>query len=60
MELSADELRDYIDRCTALSNRIEKLDAPHATEKKVYRKRLKMCRDLYLFALEYKNNEQDQ
>lgn len=58
LELPSDELKGYIDRCDALRIRIEELDGKtHATEKKVYLKRLKMCRDLYVFSLEYKSKE---
>ena len=59
MGLPAAELKEYIARCDKLQERIDKLDGPQAeTERKVYTKRLKMCRDLYLFALEYKENKQ--
>lgn len=59
MGLSAAELREYVTRCDILQERIGKLDGPQAeTERKVYTKRLKMCRDLYQFALEYKENKE--
>lgn len=55
MELSTAELKEYVDRCDKLMDRIDKPDGlQSATEKKVYSKRLKMCRDLYEFALEHK------
>ncbi len=49
MVFSADELRDLVGRCDRLKPRIEKLDE---SQRKVYLKRLQMCRDLYLFVLE--------
>jgi len=55
MGLSEADLKDYIDRCDNLQERIGELDgAKGETERKVYTKRLKMCRDLYVFALNYK------
>jgi len=55
MTLSIAELKEYIARCDALLDRIDKPDGLQtATEKKVYTKRLKMCRDLYDFTLEHK------
>jgi hypothetical protein len=55
MILSSEELQDHIDRCDKLLDRIDELDGLQgATERKVYTKRLKMCRDLYDFALQYK------
>jgi len=59
MELSVAELKDRIERCDALQERINNLQGPQAeTEKKVYTKRLKMCRELYKFALEYKEHKE--
>ena len=50
MDLSAAELKDNIDRCDNLQERINELNGSEgATERKVYTKRLKMCRDLYEF-----------
>ncbi len=49
--MSRDELKDLINRCDKLLPSIEKLDE---TRKKVFLKRLKMCRDLYAFVLETK------
>jgi len=58
MELSVAELKDRIERCDKLQERINNLQGPQAeTEKKVYTKRLKMCRELYKFALEYKEHK---
>ena len=54
--LSAEELKDYIERCDVLHDGInEEGGLQGETEKKVYTKRLKMCRDIYEFTLEYKN-----
>ena len=59
MELSVAELKDRIERCDKLQERINKLEGPQAeTEKKVYTQRLKMCRELYKFALEYKEHKE--
>ncbi len=52
--MSRDELKDLVDRCDKLRPRIEKLDE---TQRKVYLKRLKMCRDLYAFVLETKEKQ---
>jgi hypothetical protein len=49
MALTKTELKGLIDRCDRLKPRIERLDESAA---KVYLKRLKMCKDLYVFALE--------
>ncbi len=46
-----DELKKLVERCDKLRLRIEQLDE---TQRKVYLKRLKMCRDLYAFVLESK------
>ncbi len=51
MPLTAEELQRLIDRCDKLKPRIEKLDE---TTAKVYLKRLKMCRELFVFVLESK------
>ncbi len=53
-EMTADELKKIIDRCDRLMPRIEKLDE---TQKKVYRRRLQMCRELYAFMLESKETK---
>ena len=58
MELSVAELKERIERCDKLQERINKLEGPRAdSEKKVFTKRLKMCRELYQFALEYKEHK---
>ncbi len=49
MVLTADELNDLLGRCDRLKPQIEKLDE---SQKKVHLKRLRMCRDLYIFVLE--------
>jgi len=54
MEFSAGELRNLIARCDALKPRIERLDEP---QRKVTLKRLQMCRDLYVYLLEAKENQ---
>lgn len=51
MGFTEGELKELIDRCDRLKPVIDKLDE---TERKVYRKRLKMCRDLFNFVLESK------
>jgi hypothetical protein len=51
MSFTPEELKILVGRCDALRPRIEKLDE---TQKKVYLKRLKMCRDLLDFVLETK------
>ncbi len=52
--LSRDELTNLVARCDKLRPLIEKLDE---TQRKVYLKRLKMCRDLYAFVLETKETQ---
>ena len=51
MALPKEELRSLVNRCDKLRPRMEKLDE---SASKVYLKRLQMCRDLYVFALESK------
>ncbi len=51
---SPDELRNLIARCDKLKPLIEKLDE---TQRKVFLKRLQLCRDLFSFALESKEKE---
>jgi hypothetical protein len=48
MLLSEDELGGLVDRCDKLKPRIEELDE---VQRKVYLKRLKMCRDLFEYVL---------
>jgi hypothetical protein len=52
--IPADELKKLIERCDQLKLRIDKLDE---TQRKVYLKRLQMCRDLYAFVLESKEKK---
>lgn len=54
MSLSVDELRTLVRRCDDLKPRIDGLEE---TERKVFAKRLKMCRDLYQYVLDAKNRE---
>ena len=56
MLLSTNELKEYIARCDTLQGRINELEG--GTERKVYGKRLKMCRDLYEFTLNYKDKKE--
>jgi hypothetical protein len=51
MTLSSEELRGFIDRCDAMKPQIAKLPEPG---RKVYLRRLQMCRDLYAFTLDAK------
>jgi hypothetical protein len=48
MQFTDDELRSLVDRCDKLKPLIEGLDE---TQKKVYLKRLAMCRNLFEFML---------
>ena len=57
--LSSEVLREYVGRCDKLHERINELKASEGESgKKVYTKRLKMCRDIYKFALDYKSKEE--
>jgi hypothetical protein len=58
MELSPDQLRSYIDRCNDLESRIHELNGQKGSEKKVYATRLKMCKDLYVYTLEFREKEE--
>ena len=51
MSFSKDELKSLIARCEKLKSVIEKLDE---STKKVYLRRLQLCRDLFVFVLESK------
>ena len=55
MHLSVSELVALTEACDRLEKVIARLDE---TERKVFKKRLQMCRNLYLFVLETKRNEQ--
>jgi hypothetical protein len=54
MTYSERELKDLIARSDRLKPFIEKLDE---SQRKVYRKRLAMCRDLFVFVLETKEKK---
>ena len=54
MIFSPDELRNLIARCDKLKPTVEKLDE---TQRKVFLKRLQLCRDLFLFVLESKEKK---
>ena len=49
MALPMEELRSLVSRCDRLRPQIEKLDE---SQRKVYSRRLQVCRDLYQFVLE--------
>lgn len=51
--LSIQELKELINRCDGLRPRIEKLEE---SQRKVALKRLKMCRDLFVYVLNSKEN----
>jgi len=55
MALSVGELAQLIERCDKLQKVIE---TQEESLKKVYLKRLQMCRNLYVYVLEYKKNGQ--
>jgi hypothetical protein len=57
LSLGVEELKNLIQRCDKLKPRIEALDE---SPRKVYLKRLQLCRDLYLFVLESKEQEKLQ
>ena len=49
MALPMDELKALVSRCDRLKPQIEKLDE---SQRKVYSRRLQVCRDLYQFVIE--------
>lgn len=49
MNMSADELKKALERCAALQSVIEGLEA---TPRKIYLKRLQMCRNLFSYMLD--------
>ncbi|HEY5523175.1 MAG TPA: hypothetical protein VIK21_08290 [Desulfuromonadaceae bacterium] len=55
MALSMPELQKLIERCNSLQKIIE---TEEETVRKVFLKRLQMCRNLYVFVLETKMQEQ--
>jgi hypothetical protein len=54
MAMTPQELQALVDRADRLLPRIERLDE---TQRKVFLKRLRMCRDLYQFVLEEKSKK---
>ncbi len=57
MALSGNELEALIGRCERLQKVIEQQDE---TVRKVFLKRLQLCKDLYVYVLEAKNSEKLQ
>ena len=57
MALSAEELKTLVERCDRLQKEI---DAEEETVRKVFTKRLGLCRNLYTFVLETKQQEQQK
>ncbi|NTV50403.1 MAG: hypothetical protein HGB32_05785 [Geobacteraceae bacterium] len=57
MSLSIPELKKLVERCDVLQKTIEKEDE---TVRKVFLKRLQLCKNLYIFVLESKAQEQKQ
>ena len=55
MALSVPELNQLIEHCAALEKIV---DTQEESVRKVYLKRLQLCRNLYAYVLEYKKNEQ--
>jgi hypothetical protein len=55
MVFTIDELKGLVGRCDKLKPQIEKLDE---SQRKVYLKRLRMCRDLYFYVLESREKKQ--
>lgn len=55
MVFTDNELKDLVIRCDRLKPQIEKFDE---SQRKVYLKRLQMCRDLYIFVLESREKKQ--
>lgn len=51
MTFSPEELKRLVEKCDGLKKRLDELDE---SSRKVYGKRLKMCRDFYAFMLESK------
>ena len=54
MTFSVDELKELISRCDKLKPAIEKLDE---SSRKVYLRRLKLCKDLFVFVLGSKEKQ---
>ncbi|WP_129126798.1 hypothetical protein [Geomonas oryzae] len=57
MTMSVKELRDLLAKCEALQKVIE---VQEESVRKVYLKRLALCRNLYAYMLEYKQSGQAQ
>lgn len=55
MTLSVAELKELLAKCDALQKVIE---GQEESVRKVYLKRLQLCRNLYVYMLEYKQNGQ--
>lgn len=55
MTLSLAELNTLLERCSSLQKIIE---TQEESVRKVYLKRLQLCRNLYAYMVEYKQNEQ--
>lgn len=55
MTLSVAELNTLLERCSTLQKIIE---TQEESVRKVYLKRLQLCRNLYAYMVEYKQNEQ--
>jgi len=54
MAMGVDELKAVLDRCDKLKVKIEALEG---TQRKVYLRRLEMCRGVFAFALESKEKK---
>jgi len=54
MTFSPEKLNDLVARCDALQTRFESLDE---SQRKVMLKRLKMCRDFYVYVLQSKEHK---
>ena len=57
MSLSTDDLRKALERCDRLKEQIDRLES---SPRKVYLKRLQMCRDLFAYVLASKQREEKQ
>lgn len=55
MTLSLAELNTLLERCSSLQKIIE---TQEESVRKVYLKRLQLCRNLYAYMIEYRQNEQ--
>jgi hypothetical protein len=54
MKLAGDELRSLVNRCDEMKSRAEGLPEPG---RKVFLRRLQMCRDLYAFTLQSRQSK---